>query len=114
MTPAPNEGETRGGKGSGKGGGRDCDNGACEDCAGLHRGIRDRGDACNRLRDDAAQGVSGSMGRWRMKRALPFTVFLFSAASFMVAVSLVRSSKGDLFIPSDQVYTPGFGDTAGN
>ena len=54
--------ETRGGKGGCTGGGRHDDNEACEGCAGVHRGIRDRGDACSRLRDDAAQGVGGSTG----------------------------------------------------
>ena len=54
--------ETRCGKGGCTGGGRHGDSKACEGCAGLHRGIRDRGDACSRLRDDAAQGVGGSTG----------------------------------------------------
>ena len=54
------EGETRGCIGC-TGGGRDGDKGCEEECAGLPRHSRLWG-SCNRLRDDAAQGVGGSTG----------------------------------------------------
>ena len=56
------EGETRGGKDDCTGGGRDDGRDCEEECARVHRGIRDRRNACSRLRDDAAQRIGGSTG----------------------------------------------------
>ena len=56
------EGETRGSKGNYTGGGRDDSRGCEEGCAGLYRGIRDRGDACGGVCDDAAQRMGGGTG----------------------------------------------------
>jgi len=58
------EGETRGGKGNYTGGGRDGGRGCEEGRARVHRGIRDRRDACGRLRDDAAEVGAGR--DWRL------------------------------------------------
>jgi len=72
------EDETRCGRGGCTGGGRDDSRGCEGGCAGLYHGIRDRGDACSRLRDDAAQRVGGGTGdderRERSLRCLSFRV----------------------------------------
>ena len=54
--------ETRGGKGDYTGGGRHDGRGCEEWCARVHRGIRDRGNACGGVCGDAAQRVGGSAG----------------------------------------------------
>jgi hypothetical protein len=104
------EGETRGGKGGCTGGdkgdkgdndgGRDGDKGCEEGCAGLPRHSR-LWRSCNRLRDDAAQGD-------------PIHHLSFLEVPFVVTVSMPRSSKREPFLPSAQVHSPGFEDTAGN
>ena len=104
MTAAPagkhvtstDEGEIRGGKDGCTGGGRGGDNEACEGCAGLHRGLRDRRAACSRLRDDVAQGVGGSTGEGRRREHFPSRSFFFDgnvADSFNVSMNGGSTTK---------------------
>ena len=93
------EGETRGGKGGYTGGGRDGDNEACEGCAGLHRGLRDRRAACSRLRDDAAaELMDGLEAKGTEKRYL---VLAATNRPWDVDIALRRAGRFDttVFIP---------------
>ena len=82
--------ETRGGEGDCTGGGRHDGRDGEEGCARVHSGLCDRGDACTRLRDDAAQRVGGSTGDdERMERSLHCFLFF----GFGVRPKFQRNAK---------------------
>jgi len=85
--------ETRGSKGDYTGGGRDDGRDCEEGCAGLYRGIRDRGDACGGVCGDVAQRVGGGTGDdERRERSL--AVFLFVCVYvFSVSCSSLRCPR---------------------